>query len=215
MSIRDMWKANAGTLLLLVVVNLAVFTLGNTPWIALGLLCLAGAMFYSFRLGMGFGHQACALRDTVARASDPSSPAYGQLDERVVARAWSAGRGLRGVLACALVPYLAGCLYIVLSLLRVSPADQVLRIVSWVLAAPFWPVMLPFSQTFDHLTGWVAAVLMVSPFVLPLCIFAGYMQGPKLWAKSEKAMADGRRRARARSRVNRPKRQPRPQRPEI
>ena len=61
----------------------------------------------------------------------------------------------------------------------------------------------------------VAAVLMISPFVLPLCTFAGYMQGPKLWAKSEEAMAQGRRRARAKSRVAQKKRAPRVRKPEI
>ena len=43
--------------------NIALFTLGTTPWMALGLICLAGAMFISFRQGMGFGHEACALLD--------------------------------------------------------------------------------------------------------------------------------------------------------
>ena len=149
------------------------------------------------------------------KARDPQSPSYGQVDEKVQKRAWSVSTGVRGVLASALVPYVVGCLYIVLSLLKVRPADAVMRLVSWVLALPFWPAMLPFSQTFDRLTAPVAAVLMISPFVLPLCTFAGYMRGPKLWAKSEKAMAEGRRRAKAKSRVARKKSTPRSQRPEI
>lgn len=210
-----MWKSNAVTLILLIVLNLALFTLGNTPWTVLGLICLAGGMFLSYRQGMGFGHEACGISQMVEKARDPQSPSYGQVDEKVQKRAWSVSTGVRGVLASALVPYVVGCLYIVLSLLKVHPADAVMRLVSWVLALPFWPAMLPFSQTFDRLTAPVAAVLMISPFVLPLCIFAGYLRGPKLWAKSEKAMAEGRRRAKAKSRVGRKKTVPRSQRPEI
>ena len=215
MSIMEMWKSNAITLVLLIVLNLALFTLGNTPWLVLGLICLAGGMFLSYRQGMGFGHEACGILQMVEKARDPESPSYGQVDEKVERRAWSASTGIKGVLASALVPYVVGCLYIVLSLLKIHPADAVMRLVSWILALPYWPAMLPFSQTFDRLTGPVAAVLMISPFVLPLCTFAGYMQGPKLWAKSEKAMAEGRRRAKAKSRVGRKKSVPRSQRPEI
>ena len=215
MSITDMWKSNAVTLILLIVLNLALFTLGNTPWLVLGLICLLGGMFLSYRQGMGFGHEACGILQMVEKARDPESPSYGQVDEKVARRAWSASTGIKGVLASALVPYVVGCLYIVLSLLKVHPADAVMRLVSWVVALPFWPAMLPFSQTFDRLTAPVVAVLMISPFVLPLCTFAGYMQGPKLWAKSEKAMAEGRRRAKAKSRVGRKKSVPRSQRPEI
>ena len=210
-----MWKTNAVTLILLIVLNLALFTLGNTPWTVLGLICLAGGMFLSYRQGMGFGHEACGILQMVQKARDPQSPSYGQVDEKVQKRAWSVSTGVRGMLASALVPYVVGCLYIVLSLLKVHPADAVMRLVSWVLALPFWPAMLPFSQTFDRLTAPVAAVLMISPFVLPLCTFAGYLRGPKLWAKSEKAMAEGRRRAKAKSRVGRKKAVPRSQRPEI
>ena len=215
MSTMDMWKANAVTLILLIVVNLALFGLGTTPWMVLGLILLAGALFMTYRQGMGFGHEACSILQTVEKARDPQSPSYGQVDEKVQKRAWSMSTGVKGVLASALVPYVVGCVYIVLSLLKVHPADAVMRLVSWVVALPFWPAMLPFSQTFDRLTAPVAAVLMISPFVLPLCTFAGYMQGPKLWAKSEKAMAEGRRRAKAKSRVGRKKSVPRSQRPEI
>ncbi len=215
MSIMDMWKSNAITLVLLIVLNLALFSLGITPWMVLGLICLAGGMFISYRQGMGYGHEACGILRLVEKARDPESPSYGQVDESVERRAFSVDRGVKGVLASALVPYVVGCAYIVLSLLKIHPADAVMRLVSWVIALPFWPAMLPFSQTFDRLTGPVAAVLMISPFVLPLCTFAGYIQGPKLWAKSEKAMAEGRRRAKAKSRVVRKKSVPRSQRPEI
>ena len=157
---------------------------------------------------------AAGLVILVEKARDPESPSYGQVDAAVEKRAWSSWTGFRGVLASALVPYVAGCVYIILSLLKVHPADMVARLVSWVLALPYWPAMLPFSQTFDRLTAPVVAVLMISPFVLPLCTFAGYMRGPKLWQNTEKAMAEGRRRAKAKARIAQ-KRKPRQQKPEI
>lgn len=215
MSIGDMWKASATTLFLLILLNLALFSLGTTPWLVLGLICLALAMFFSYRQGMGFGHNACGILQTVEKARDPQSPTHGQLDEKVVRQAWSVSTGVKGVFACALLPYTVGCVYILCTLLKIEPLIIPTRLASWVLAVPFWPVVLFWYDTFDRLTGVVAAVLMISPFVIPLCLFAGYMQGPKLWAKSEKAMAEGKRRAKAKSRVVRKKSVPRSQRPEI
>lgn len=215
MTVLEMWKANAAVYLLLVVLNASVFTLGNTPWIVIGMVLLALAMFYTFRQGMNFGHRACGILQMASHTAAPESPAYGQVDASVWKGAWSPARGVRGVLACGLVPYCIGCAYIACSLLNAERLVPVLRLVSWLTAMPFWPLVLPWTQTFDRLTGTVAAVLMISPFVLPLCMYAGYMQGPKLWARSEKAMAEGRRRAKAKSRVNRKRPVPRAQRPEI
>ena len=215
MSVSEMWKANATTLFLLILLNLALFAIGTTPWMVLGIIALAGAMFLCWRQGMDFGHNACGILETVKRAEDPESPAYGQLDEKIIRRAWSVNRGLKGVMAAALIPYAAGCLYIACSLLNIEFLIIPTRVISWVLAVPFWPVVLHWNDVFDRLTPIVAAVLMISPFVLPLCTFAGYMRGPKLWEKSEKAMAEGRRRARAKSRIHRKKSRPREQKPEI
>ena len=216
MSVSDMWKANLATLVLLIFLNLGLFMLQNRlAWLVLGLLLLAGALYISFRQGMAFGHEACGLLETVRRAEDPESPAHGQLDEKVIRRAWSVRTGVRAVLVCALPAYLIGCAYIICSLLNVEALVMPLRLISWILAAPYWPCVLAWTYTFDRLTGTVAAVLMISPFILPAAGFAGYMQGPKLWAKSEKAMAEGKRRAKAKSRVVRKKRVPRAQKPEI
>ena len=77
MSIGDMFKINAVTLAMLILINLGLFTLGNTPWMVLGLLCLAGALFLAYRQGMAFGHEAASLRKTVDRAMDPQSPTHG------------------------------------------------------------------------------------------------------------------------------------------
>lgn len=204
-----MWKTNVVTLVMLIFLNLGLFALNNMlAWTILGLVLLAGALFLSFRQGMTYGHEACRLRATLGAAT-------GSVEAKVAKSAWSVHTGVKAVLAVALPTYVVGCAYIVCSLLMVEPLVMPLRLISWVLAAPYWPCMLPFSQTFDRLTGWVAAVLMISPFIMPLCTFAGYLQGPKLWAKSEKAMAEGKRRAKAKSRVVRKKRVPRSERPEI
>jgi hypothetical protein len=50
--------------------------------------------------------------------------------------------------------------------------------------------------------------------VLPAATCAGYLQGPKLWKKTEEAMAKGKRRAKARSRIVK-KNKPRVQKPQI
>ena len=212
MSIMDMWKTCVFTTVLLIFLNLGLFTLNNNlAWTILGLILLLGSLYLVYRQGMGFGHEACRLLATLKEVDGARSP----VDEKVAKRAWSVNRGVKAVLATALVPYLIGCAYIVLSLLKVDSLAVPMRLVSWVVASPYWPCILPWTHTFDRLTGAVAAVLMISPFVMPLVTFAGYMQGPKLWAKSEKAMAEGKRRAKAKSRVVRKKRVPRSQRPEI
>ncbi len=215
MTIGDMYRTNAMTTFLLILINLGLFTLSRLAWTVLGLLCLAGALYLGFRQGMAYGHEASGILKTVERARDPQSPTHGQLDKKLISRAWSVTTGIRAVLACALLPYVVGAAYIVCSLLKAEPLVMPLRLASWVLAAPFWPVVLPWYNTFDRLTGVVAAVLMISPFILPLSTFAGYMQGPRLWEKSEKAMAEGKRRAKAKSRVVRKRSAPRSQRPEI
>ena len=61
----------------------------------------------------------------------------------------------------------------------------------------------------------IILVLMVGPFVIPTCQFLGYLQGPKMWEKTEQAMAEGKRRAKARSRIARKKKLPKSMRPEI
>ena len=60
----------------------------------------------------------------------------------------------------------------------------------------------------------IVAMLMISPFILPGCTCLGYLQGPRLWARTEDAMKQGRRRAKARARVGK-KMVPRQQKPEI
>ena len=214
MSIREMWKSNAIELFLMILLNLALMSLGALPWAVLGTLFLLGGMFFSYRQGMGYGHQACAILDSVNRAQQPDSPARDQLDSKVLARAWSVDRGVKGALLSALIPYVASCLYIAATLLKLEPLVLPCRLVAVVLAMPALPLITYWVETFEKLTPAVTAVLMISPFLLPACSLAGYLQGPRLWKRSEEAMAQGRRRARAKSRVAK-KRAPKQPKPEI
>ncbi len=215
MSVGAMWRSNAVTTALLILLNLAVMSLGDAAWIAIGALGLLGAAWFGFRQGMAAGHDACGVLDTV-RALSAEEATFGQekADRKYLAQAWSVGSGARAVLLSALIPLAAGCLYIACTLLDVRPMVLPTRIAAWFLALPWWCAVLPWQKSFEQLTPLVAAVLIVTPFLLPLCQFAGYMQGPKLWAHTEQAMKDGRRRAKARSRVAK-KRAPRAQKPEV
>ena len=214
MSVKEMWKANALRLLLMILLNLALCSVGRLAWTVLGLLVMLAGMYLSFRQGMSCGHEACGILDSVRRVQQTNDSAGSQLDARVLAKTWSRDRGLRGVLASALLPYVVGCLYIVAELLSIRPLVVPARVAALILALPFWPVLLTWYEVFDRLRPATAALLMVSPFVLPLAFYAGYMQGPRLWKRSEQAMAQGLRRAKAKSRIVK-KRLPKQQKPEI
>ena len=122
---------------------------------------------------------------------------------------------MKSVFAGALFAYAVNAVYIILSLLDVSEmAVMISRVASWVVTMPYWPVIAMFHETYVALTPDIVIVLMASPFLLPLCHYFGYLCGPKLWQNTEKAMADGRRRAKARSRIVK-KKAPRIQKPEI
>lgn len=214
MSIMEMWKSNALRTAVLVVLNMALISLGTLPWVVLGLLLLLIGMFLAYRQGTYFGHEACALLDNVRRVEANSDHPGEQFDKKVLSRTWSVGRGIAGVLAAALIPYLAGCVYLAAVMLDISAVQMPARLVALVLAMPFLPILASWFDSFVEIHPAIVTLLLVSPFVLPLSIFAGYMQGPRLWARSEKAMAEGRRRARAKSRVAK-KRPPKVAKPEI
>ena len=219
MGVKGMWAVNASALAMLIVLNLALNFAGETLWILLGLLALAGMMLYCFRQGMNLGHGACGISNTVESARKAGERVYAQLDQKYLAQAWSPGTGIKGVLISALIPYAAGGIYIILTLLRQSmPSLEtpvlVSRILAWLLSLPYWPIIMHWHADFVTLTPAIAAMLLISPFVLPLCTFAGYMRGPKLWQRTEDAMKQGRRRAKARARVGK-KLAPKIQKPEI
>ena len=90
----------------------------------------------------------------------------------------------------------------------------VARIVAWLLSLPYWPFIMHWHEDFVTITPMIAAMLLTTPFILPAATALGYLQGPRLWARTEDAMKQGRRRAKARSRVGK-KLAPRQQKPEI
>ena len=216
MGVKGIWRANATTLALLIVVNLALTMAGGLLGMIVGIAVLLTGMYLCFRQGMALGHGACGISSTVEGARRAGEEVYAQLDRSYVAQAWSRDVGLRGLLASALIPYAAGGIYILLSLSSAAPqaARIVARTAAWLLSLPFWPLISIWHEDFVSLTPDIAAMLLISPFVLPACTFAGYLQGPRLWANSEAAMKAGRRRAKARARVGK-KMVSRKEKPEI
>ena len=209
-----MWRDNAATLVVMILLSLALMSINKAAWIILGILALIGAIYLAFRRGTGLGHEACSVKATVDRAADPASKMHGQLDDKYMAQAYSPRRAMKGALLCALVPFVCSCAYIISMLVGAEPLILPTRLAAWVLALPFWPLVAHWFETYDTLAPALVAVFLISPFVLPMATYAGYLQGPKLWAKTEKAMAEGKRRAKAKSRVVK-KSVPRQQKPEI
>ena len=215
MTVGGMWRSNAVILVLLVVVSLMFSGLPEALYIGLGVLVLAGAIFLCYRQGCAMGHEACSVSKTIERIGETGSGA-GQLDERTKKQAFDVGRGFKGLLASALIPYVINCVYLIVMILAVRDVTTVFvtRFLAYLVSAPYWPLLYHWHEAFDVITPDVVIMLMLSPFVLPAVTFAGYLQGPKLWEKTEKAMAQGKRRAKAKSRVVK-KRQPKVQKPEI
>ena len=214
MSVGAMCRGNAVTLVMLILLNLALMSLSEPAWIALGLLGLLGAGWLDYRQGKAAGHDACGVRDTVRTISAEGGFGDSRQDHKYIAQAWSASNGAKALLLSALPPFAAGCLHIACVALNVRPMVLPSRVAAWLLSLPWWCTILHWQSTFDHLTPLSVAMLLVTPFLLPLCQYAGYMQGPALWARTETAMAEGRRRAKARSRVRR-KPGPRAKGPEV
>lgn len=215
MSVREMWRGGLTIKFLLVFVNLIFFSFGNTTlWICLGLLTLLGAMFMSFQMGQGAGHEACAVTKSLVRVEGQTDKPQ-TLEPKLFKQAWSRASGVKAIFAGAAFVYIVNAIYIMMTLLKLNEtAVMVARVCSWVVTLPYWPIVAHWHDVYTVITPDIAAVLMIAPFILPLCQFAGYMQGPKLWEKTEKAMKDGKRRAKARSRIVK-KKTPKARGPEI
>ena len=219
MSATGMWQINATALTVLIILNMALSQTPEAQWIAVGIVALLLAMYFCFRQGLGAGHAACGVSVTVEAARKAGDQVYAQLDRKYLSRAWSAHEGFRGVLFSALIPYCTGSAYIALTLLRqrlpsLEMPVVIARVAAWVMAVPYWPLIMHWHEDFVALTPAIGIMLLLSPFVLPACTFAGYLQGPRLWAQTEVAMKEGRRRAKAKARVGK-KLAPRQQKPEI
>lgn len=196
-----MWKSLLLIQIVLIIVSLLVFSFGNTIiWIVLGLVLLAGGCWMSFRQGQGAGHASCSITNSMERVSNEGK--VNEITPKLRKQMWSVNNGVKTIFASAAFAYAVNAVYIICMLLDVNfNVIIATRIVSWLVTLPFWPIVAYWHETFTALTPDIVAVLMVSPFVLPLCHFAGYMTGPRLWEHTEKAMAEGRRRAKARSRI--------------
>jgi len=216
MSVLEIWRSNLIVYILLVFVGFIFFTFDNVIlFIILGGLLLLGAMFMSYQNGQGAGHAACSVSNSLERVNALGESTE-KVDGKLLRQAWRKGNAIRIVLAGGAGGYIINCLYIVLSLLNAGDIPEVFsRIASFVVTIPFWPILAYWHETFMDLTPDVIVLLMASPFLLPACQAAGYLQGPALWAKTEKAMVDGKRRAKARSRIVRKKKTPRSAKPEI
>ena len=219
MGVKGLWAVSATALGGLILINLLLANANNTAWLVLSLVALAAALFFCFRQGASVGHASCGVSATIESARQSGEKVYAQLDKKYLAQAWSRSTGVRGIFAGALIPYVTGCIYIILSLLwRNNPGLQtaatIARIPAWLLSLPYWPIIMGGHEDFVALTPDIVVMLLVSPFVIPIGTFVGYLQGPRLWAHTEDAMKQGRRRAKARARVGK-KMAPRSQKPEI
>lgn len=202
MGIRGMVSHNAIMVVVLVFLNFLCMSAGNIAWTVLGLILLAGSLFLTYRYGALVGREACGILKTINETHIAEGKMSSQ-DKQYASQAWSVNRGVKALFASAIVPYAASCVYIIMMLLGdgTDIPTIIARIVAWLMSLPFWPAIAWKYQTFTTLEWPIILVLMVSPFVIPAVTFLGYLQGPKLWKKTEEAMAQGRRRAKAKSRI--------------
>lgn len=219
MGVKSIWETNAIALVILIMINLAANFAGEALWILIGIVALLAMLYFCFRQGMGIGHGACGVSSTVESARKAGERVYAQLDKKYLSQAWSRENALKGLLLLALIPYAAGSIYIILYLLWKGGAMAelpvvVFRVLTWLMDIPYWPIIMHWHADFVTLTPAIAAMLLISPFVLPAATALGYLQGPRLWARTEDAMKQGRRRAKARSRVGK-KLASKQQKPEI
>lgn len=207
-----MWKSTILIKIVLIFIGFILFSVGNeVVWTVLGCAVLLGSCWFMFRQGQGAGHESCAVTKSIERVEAEGKRA----DEGLYRQMWSRSNGVKSIFAGAVFAYAVNAVYIILTLVDAGEmAVMISRVVSWVVTMPYWPVIAMFHETYVALTPDIVIVLMASPFLLPLCHYFGYLCGPKLWQNTEKAMADGKRRAKARSRIVK-KKGPKIQKPEI
>ena len=201
--------------ILMIFLVFTVFSFGNmTVFTILGILLLLGGCYLSFRQGAAMGHEACSISHSLKHIAESGDK---EADPKMIRQAYNWPGAVKAFFAGSLPDYLINVFYIILMLVGTEGTLLVVsRLASFVVVIPYWPVVSYWHDVYNILTWDIVAVLMISPFILPACQLFGYRQGPALWARTEKAMADGKRRAKARSRINHKKKKaPRTQRPEI
>lgn len=217
MKVTDMWRGSMAIKMALIVLCLMVISIGNSLlYTIVGGILLAGGCFFAFREGGAMGHAAAGISSEIESIrADPEKA--GQLDPSLYKQAWSVSHGVAGIFAGGLIDYCFNALYIATILLKVRQDIAIFpHMASFAVSLPLWSVFSLWHDTFTGLSPDMVLLLLAGPFVIPAFQFAGYMQGPGLWKRSEAAMAAGRRRAKARSRVQQ-RRQPkvRVKKPEI
>ncbi len=203
MSTGEMFKNVLVLKAMLIFVALTIFSFGNmTVYAIVGILLALVGCFLAFRQGAAMGHESCSVTASLERIAKTDA----KRDPRMEKQAYSVSNAVKSIFAGGIISYTINVVYIILMLLDVDPNVLVIsRLASFLMITPYWPFVSMFHPTFNVLTWDIVAVLMLSPFLLPACQFAGYVQGPKLWANTEKAMAEGKRRAKARSRIGKKK----------
>ena len=201
--------------ILMIFLTFTVFSFGKmTLFAILGVLLLLGGCFLAFRQGAAIGHEACSISYSLKNIEGRGDK---NADPKMYSQSYNMPGAVKAFFAGALPDYLINIVYIIFMLVGVEETALIIaRFASFVMVIPYWPIISYWHEVFNVLTWDIVAVLMIGPFILPACQLLGYRQGPALWAKTEKAMADGKRRAKARSRIaNRKRKAPKGQRPEI
>lgn len=201
---------------MLIFISFTVFSFGNmTVYLIVGLLVMLFGCFLALKQGAAMGHEACSVSASLRRIVESGDKAE-KIEPKMMKQAYSAANGVKAIFAGGLIDYVINVIYIIIMLTKTETGALIIsRLASFVMVIPYWPIVSHWHPVFDVLTWDIVAVLMLSPFLLPVCQYIGYRQGPVLWAKTEKAMADGKRRAKARSRIGRKKKTPKMRGPEI
>lgn len=213
MKIIDMWKSTIALKIMAILLGFMISAFGDKLWTWIGIVLLIATCYVAYTQGKGIGHAACSVSKSVARVMEDSQKSA-KVDKALLSQVWSVGNGIKGVFAGALIDYVINCVYIVLMLVDIGDSIMPFRLAAFAMTVPYWPLVASFYEGFYTLGAGIVAVMMIGPFILPLFQFAGYMRGPKLWNKTEEAMAKGKRRAKARSRIVK-KNRPRGDKPEI
>lgn len=201
--------------ILVIFLTFTVFSFGNmTVFAIVGVLVLLGCCFLTFRQGAAMGHEACSISHSLKHIAASGDKAA---DPKMIRQAYNPSGAVKAFFAGALPDYLVNVAYIIMMLLSVEETALIVgRLLSFIVVIPYWPIVSTWHPVYDVLTWDIVVLLMAGPFLLPACQLLGYRQGPAMWARTEKAMADGKRRAKARSRIHhRKKNAPKGQRPEI
>ena len=219
MNAKDMFKSTIMTKFMAIILALLIYSFAGGHKVVLtvlGVLALILFLCYSFRVGMALGHESAGVSANIGDIIEGNGN-DDQVDKEMYAMAWSWGNGIKGFFAGSVIGYALNCAYIIcMKLVPDTAVCIITRIIAWMISLPYWLILNTKHTVFNSLSTDIIIMLMAGPFVIPLAQFLGYLMGPKLWQRTERAMAQGKRRAKARSRVMKKKQpQKRQKGPEI